>query len=104
MNERKEPSFGTPISSNPETNEIGNGHEYTGNATIETQPYEKIEFTGAAREYFGIWIVNIILSVCTLGIYSAWAKVEEKRILKTIPGNWGGSEIMRLVGKYSRAD
>ena len=34
-----------------------------------------IEFTGSGREYFNIWIVNLLLSVLTLGIYSAWAKV-----------------------------
>lgn len=32
-------------------------------------------FNGSGREYFGIWIVNILLTVITLGIYSAWAKV-----------------------------
>lgn len=32
-------------------------------------------FTGSGREYFGIWLVNFALSVLTLGIYSAWAKV-----------------------------
>ncbi len=31
-------------------------------------------FTGTAGEYFRIWIVNVVLSVLTLGIYSAWAK------------------------------
>ncbi|MGI9488880.1 MAG: YjgN family protein [Geminicoccaceae bacterium] len=36
-------------------------------------------FTGKAGEYFGIWIVNLLLSVVTLGIYSAWAKVRTKR-------------------------
>jgi len=34
-----------------------------------------LEFTGTGREYFGIWIVNLLLSILTLGIYSAWAKV-----------------------------
>ncbi|MCW8854325.1 MAG: YjgN family protein [Gammaproteobacteria bacterium] len=33
------------------------------------------EFSGKAREYFSIWIVNICLTILTLGIYSAWAKV-----------------------------
>ncbi len=37
------------------------------------------EFNGNAGEYFKIWIVNIALSVVTLGIYSAWAKVRTKR-------------------------
>ncbi|MGZ5661700.1 MAG: DUF898 family protein, partial [Usitatibacter sp.] len=36
-------------------------------------------FTGDAREYFRIWIVNLFLSVITLGIYSPWAKVRKKR-------------------------
>lgn len=32
-------------------------------------------FTGNGGEYFRIWIVNLALSILTLGIYSAWAKV-----------------------------
>ena len=34
-----------------------------------------LTFTGSGKEYFRIWIVNLLLSVATLGIYSAWAKV-----------------------------
>lgn len=37
------------------------------------------EFRGTASEYFGIWIVNLLLSIVTLGIYSAWAKVRRLR-------------------------
>ncbi|MGE0501641.1 MAG: YjgN family protein [Rhizobiaceae bacterium] len=40
---------------------------------------EKFEFRGTAREYFGIWIVNVLLTIVTLGIYSAWAKVRRQR-------------------------
>lgn len=36
-------------------------------------------FDGNAREYFRIWIVNLALSIVTLGIYSAWAKVRTQR-------------------------
>ena len=36
-------------------------------------------FTGAAGEYFRIWIVNLLLSIVTLGIYTAWAKVRRLR-------------------------
>jgi uncharacterized membrane protein YjgN (DUF898 family) len=36
-------------------------------------------FSGNGDEYFKIWIVNLILSVLTLGIYSAWAKVRNNR-------------------------
>lgn len=38
-----------------------------------------IEFTGSGREYFGIWIVNILLTILTLGIYTAWAKVRTRK-------------------------
>lgn len=37
------------------------------------------EFTGSAGEYFRIWIVNLLFTLITLGIYSAWAKVRKKR-------------------------
>lgn len=36
-------------------------------------------FTGQAGEYFRIWIVNLCLSIVTLGIYSAWAKVRRRK-------------------------
>ena len=36
-------------------------------------------FSGGAFEYFGIWISNLFLTVVTLGIYSAWAKVRRLR-------------------------
>jgi uncharacterized membrane protein YjgN (DUF898 family) len=37
------------------------------------------QFTGKGGEYFKIWIVNLVLSILTLGIYSAWAKVRTQR-------------------------
>lgn len=39
----------------------------------------KMQFTGDGSEYFRIWIVNLLLTVVTLGIYSAWAKVRKTR-------------------------
>lgn len=36
-------------------------------------------FHGEGGEYFRVWIVNIFLSILTLGIYSAWATVRTKR-------------------------
>lgn len=36
-------------------------------------------FTGKTSEFFGIWIINVVLSILTLGIYSAWAKVRTER-------------------------
>ena len=41
-----------------------------------------IKFAGSAKEYFGIWIVNVILSIVTIGIYSAWAKVKRETYFK----------------------
>jgi uncharacterized membrane protein YjgN (DUF898 family) len=38
-----------------------------------------IIFQGKASEYFGVWIVNLLLSLVTFGIYSAWAKVRRKK-------------------------
>lgn len=39
----------------------------------------QFKFHGKGKEYFGIWIVNILLSIITLGIYSAWAKVRTNK-------------------------
>ena len=37
------------------------------------------EFEGKGGEYFRIWMVNVLLSIITLGIYSAWATVRTRR-------------------------
>lgn len=34
-----------------------------------------LRFIGSGSEYFRIWIINLLLTIVTLGIYSAWAKV-----------------------------
>ena len=39
----------------------------------------QFEFTGSGWEYFKIWIVNLLLTIVTLGIYSAWAKVRRNQ-------------------------
>ncbi len=36
-------------------------------------------FTGSTKEYFGIWIINLLLTLVTLGVWSAWAKVRRIR-------------------------
>lgn len=33
-----------------------------------------LEFTGTGGEYFRVWIVNVLLSIVTLGIYTPWAR------------------------------
>jgi uncharacterized membrane protein YjgN (DUF898 family) len=63
------------------------------------------EFTGKADEYFKIWIVNVALTICTLGIYSAWAKVRKKRylygntLLNGSPFEYHGDPIKILKGR-----
>ncbi|WP_422527283.1 YjgN family protein [Serratia fonticola] len=39
----------------------------------------QIYFRGTGGEYFAIWLVNILLTAITLGIYSAWATVRRRR-------------------------
>ncbi|WP_336169639.1 YjgN family protein [Ensifer sp. MJa1] len=41
--------------------------------------FHRFAFMGSGKEYFGIWIVNVLLTIVTLGIYSAWAKVRRNR-------------------------
>ena len=50
-------------------------------ATQQTQDVATLdfEFHGKGMEYFRIWIVNIFLSIITLGIFSAWAKVRREQ-------------------------
>lgn len=38
---------------------------------IEAHP---LEFTGSGGEYFRVWIVNVLLSIVTLGFYTPWAR------------------------------
>lgn len=42
-------------------------------------PEHELVFTGRAGEYMGIWWTNLLLTICTLGIYSAWAKVRTRK-------------------------
>lgn len=45
----------------------------------QTQPRAvSFEFNGSGKDYFGIWIVNTLLQIVTLGIYSPWAKVRKR--------------------------
>ncbi|MDR1063209.1 MAG: DUF898 domain-containing protein [Azoarcus sp.] len=39
----------------------------------------RLQFTGTGGEYFRIWIVNLLFSILTFGIYSAWAKVRREQ-------------------------
>lgn len=53
--------------------------ENPSNVVAKETEFQKLHFTGTASDYFGIWIVNIFLTILTFGIYSAWAKVRRRR-------------------------
>lgn len=38
-----------------------------------------LRFEGSGGEFFKIWIVNLALTIVTLGVFSAWAKVRSTR-------------------------
>ena len=40
---------------------------------------QPLSFKGSGSEYFKIWIVNILLTIVTLGLYYPWAKVRNNR-------------------------
>lgn len=53
-----------------------------------------IRFTGAGGEYFRIWIVNLLLTLVTLGIWSAWAKVRKTRYF------WSNTQLAGAAFQY----
>lgn len=53
-----------------------------------------VEFHGSGSEYFRIWIVNVLLSILTLGVYSAWAKVRNKQYF------YGNTQINDAAFEY----
>src|SRR3954464_5090136 len=68
-------------------------------------PPQPVRFTGRAGEYFGIWIVNLLLTIVTLGIYSPWAKVRRLHYFyrhTALAGSsfdFHGSPIRILIGR-----
>ncbi|UMO87954.1 DUF898 domain-containing protein [Pectobacterium sp. PL64] len=55
--------------------------------TSENSAQHRVQFHGKAGEYFAIWLVNALLTIITLGIYSAWATVRRRRYF------YGNTEI-----------
>lgn len=66
-------------------------------------------FTGSGGEYFRIWIVNLALTIITLGIYSAWAKVRTNRwfyghtLLDDTPFSYLATPMQILKGRLIAA-
>ena len=63
-------------------------------ATQEFQAPKKWLFHGTANEYFGIWLSNLALTIITLGVFSAWAKVRRNRYML------GNTEIAGSILQY----
>lgn len=71
--ERREPTLDTgPMS---ETSQV----VVMGAPTVMSGEPLRFQFVGTGGDYFRIWIVNLVLTVLTLGIYSAWAKVRREQ-------------------------
>src|SRR5690349_11414210 len=70
-----------------------------------SRPPEQLRFTGTGSEYFGIWIVNLLLTIVTIGIYAAWAKVRRLQYfyrhteLAGSSFDFHGSPVRILVGR-----
>ncbi|MDQ8199076.1 YjgN family protein [Pelagicoccus enzymogenes] len=75
-------------------------------------------FTGQTGEYFRIWIVNMLLTLVTLGFYTPWARVRTRRyfhanthldghafdyLAKPINILWGYLIVLFIVGGYYAA-
>jgi uncharacterized membrane protein YjgN (DUF898 family) len=60
---------------------------------------EALRFEGSAGEYFKIWIVNILLTIVTLGLYYPWAKVRDRRYFYTNSSLEGRSFEYHATGK-----
>ncbi len=75
-------------------------------------------FTGQTGEYFRIWIVNMLLTLVTLGFYTPWARVRSRRyfhanthldghsfdyLAKPINILWGYLIVLFVVGGYYAA-
>jgi len=64
-----------------------------------------LQFDGQGSQYFRIWIVNIALSILTLGIYSTWATVRTRRYfygktsLDGTPFQYTAKPIPILIGR-----
>jgi len=59
----------------PDAPAITDLDQFAPEATLPEKRLLAFQFTGSGREYFRIWVINLLLSLATLGIYSAWAKV-----------------------------
>lgn len=90
------------------TPETRGGEEQGQGTSAQPLPLE-LKFHGSAGEYFRIWIVNLCLTLLSVGIFSAWAKVRKKRYfyshttLDSTPFEYRGQPVPILKGRVIAA-
>lgn len=72
-------AVGEPGSTNnsctaPRFGGLGGDVDFSATQPLQPPP-QPVRFHGTGGDYFRIWIVNLALTIVTLGIYGAWAKV-----------------------------
>ncbi len=67
--------------------EAGAGPEAAPATPSDADAVRRFRFHGAGGELFGIFVVNVLLTLLTLGVYSFWAKVKTRQYL------WGQTEF-----------
>lgn len=71
---------------------ISSGNPLNLNKNTQDSQFQRVrrfKFHGDTMEYFGIWIVNILLTIVTLSLYAPWAKVRRLRYF------YGNTEFFR---------
>jgi uncharacterized membrane protein YjgN (DUF898 family) len=87
---------------------MGSGLTDAGQGSADKQEFQ-VRFAGDAREYFRIWIVNLCLTLLTLGVFSAWAKVRKQRyfyshtVIDGTPLQYGAQPLPILKGRLFAA-
>ncbi len=64
-----------------------------------------VEFTGSPAEYWKIYMINLVLTVLTLGLYRPWAKVRQLKYLYNhlmidgVPMDFTAKPVRLLIGQ-----
>ena len=76
-----------PPAGRPGTDETASHAEATAAVPSDADSIHRLRFHGSGDELFGIFIVNILFTLLTIGVYSFWAKVKTRQYL------WGQTEF-----------
>ena len=57
------------------------------NQPYSTHSFKPLSFHGEGGRYFGIWAVNVILTILTMGLYYPWAKAAIRKFM------WNATEM-----------